>query len=167
MTCFCLHSCRAENCAAPCGAARRRRYQPCRQPHHATVSAKCCFGWQRPRLLGRKALSCRQALLQRVAAALSLLRFPHILLLCRSFQLLGLQALGFSHGFERLHYLLESAWDGQQLSQKFKKASRGVLKHCASWLAAALPAGVGLGRPAAEPEVQEGKEGVHVPFFAR
>ncbi|KAI7844714.1 hypothetical protein COHA_001802 [Chlorella ohadii] len=39
----------------------------------------------------------------------------------RSFQLLGLQALGFSHGFERLHYLLESAWDGQQLSQKFKK----------------------------------------------
>ncbi|KAL4424352.1 hypothetical protein ABPG75_001653 [Micractinium tetrahymenae] len=39
----------------------------------------------------------------------------------RSFQLLGLQALGFSHGFERLHYLLEAAWDGEELSHKFKK----------------------------------------------
>ena len=29
----------------------------------------------------------------------------------RSFQLLGLQCLGFSHGFERLNYLLESAID--------------------------------------------------------
>jgi pimeloyl-ACP methyl ester carboxylesterase len=39
----------------------------------------------------------------------------------RTFQLLGLQCLGFSHGFERLHYMLEGAWDGQQLSHKFKK----------------------------------------------
>ena len=43
----------------------------------------------------------------------------------RSFQLLGLQALGFSHGFERLHYLLESAWDGEVLSHKFKKVGVG------------------------------------------
>lgn len=34
---------------------------------------------------------------------------------------MGLQSLGFSHGFERLHYMLEGAWDGQQLSHKFKK----------------------------------------------
>ncbi|PSC70862.1 Proline iminopeptidase [Micractinium conductrix] len=39
----------------------------------------------------------------------------------RSFQLVGLQALGFSHGFERLHYLLESAWDGDHISHKFMK----------------------------------------------
>ncbi|EFN50920.1 hypothetical protein CHLNCDRAFT_141711 [Chlorella variabilis] len=39
----------------------------------------------------------------------------------RSFQLLGLQTLGFSHGFERLHYLLETAFDGDMLSHKFKK----------------------------------------------
>ena len=43
---------------------------------------------------------------------------------CSSFQLVGLQALGFSHGFERLHYLLESAWDGDHISHKFMKASR-------------------------------------------
>lgn len=40
-----------------------------------------------------------------------------------SFQLLGLQALGFSHGFERLHYLVESAWDGDAISHKFKKVA--------------------------------------------
>ncbi|KAL4859014.1 Proton/sulfate cotransporter 2 [Chlorella vulgaris] len=39
----------------------------------------------------------------------------------RSLQLLGLQTLGFSHGFERLHYLIECAWDGDSLSHKFKK----------------------------------------------
>lgn len=41
----------------------------------------------------------------------------------RSFQLLGLQTLGFSQGFERLHYLLECAFDGTtgQLSPKFLK----------------------------------------------
>lgn len=39
----------------------------------------------------------------------------------RSFQMLGLQALGFAHGFERLHYALEGAWDGEELSLKFKK----------------------------------------------
>lgn len=42
---------------------------------------------------------------------------------CSSLQLLGLQSLGFSHGFERLHYLLEAAWDGDELSHKFKKVS--------------------------------------------
>lgn len=39
--------------------------------------------------------------------------------------MLGLQALGFSHGFERLHYLLEGAWDGEALSHKLKKARLG------------------------------------------
>ena len=39
----------------------------------------------------------------------------------RSFQLLGLGALGFSHGFERLHYLLEAAFDGGRLSLRFRK----------------------------------------------
>jgi len=41
----------------------------------------------------------------------------------RSFQLLGLQNLGFSHGFERLHYLLEGAIDPSTgaLSQRFMK----------------------------------------------
>jgi pimeloyl-ACP methyl ester carboxylesterase len=39
----------------------------------------------------------------------------------RSFQALGLSALGFSHGFERLHYLLENPFDGDELSFKFKK----------------------------------------------
>ncbi|KDD75609.1 hypothetical protein H632_c594p1, partial [Helicosporidium sp. ATCC 50920] len=39
----------------------------------------------------------------------------------RAFQSLGLSALGFSHGFERLHYLLEQAWDGSRLSLRFCK----------------------------------------------
>ena len=43
----------------------------------------------------------------------------------RSFQLVGLQSLGFSHGFERLHYLLENAFDGEHLSHKFKKVRLG------------------------------------------
>lgn len=39
----------------------------------------------------------------------------------RSFQLLGLSSLGFSHGLERLHYLVEGAWDGDRLSLRFRK----------------------------------------------
>lgn len=40
----------------------------------------------------------------------------------RSFQLLGLHTLGFSQGFERLHFLLESAFDAEgDLSQRFLK----------------------------------------------
>jgi pimeloyl-ACP methyl ester carboxylesterase len=41
----------------------------------------------------------------------------------RSFQLLGLQCLGFSHGLERLNYLLESAMDPTTgaISQRFMK----------------------------------------------
>ena len=37
--------------------------------------------------------------------------------------MLGLQGLGSSGGFERLHYLLESAFDGDDLSMAFKKVS--------------------------------------------
>lgn len=44
---------------------------------------------------------------------------------CRSFQALGLAGLGFSQGFERLHYLLDIAFDGEQLSHRFKKARGG------------------------------------------
>ncbi len=40
---------------------------------------------------------------------------------CRTFQMLGLQGLGSSGGFERLHYLLESAFDGPDLSMAFMK----------------------------------------------
>lgn len=39
----------------------------------------------------------------------------------RSFQALGLAGLGFSQGFERLHYLLDAAFEGDQLSYRFKK----------------------------------------------
>ena len=41
----------------------------------------------------------------------------------RSFQLLGLQCLGFAHGFERLNYLLEAAVDSAtgSVSQRFLK----------------------------------------------
>lgn len=39
----------------------------------------------------------------------------------RALQALGLHALGFSAGLERLHYLLEGALEGGQLSYKFKK----------------------------------------------
>jgi hypothetical protein len=46
----------------------------------------------------------------------------------RAFQLLGLSALGFSHGLERLHYLLDAAFDGGVLAHKF-------LKEFDSWMA--------------------------------
>jgi pimeloyl-ACP methyl ester carboxylesterase len=46
----------------------------------------------------------------------------------RALQLLGLSSLGFAHGFERLHYLLEAAFDGDALSHKF-------LKEFDSWMA--------------------------------
>lgn len=59
--------------------------------------------------------ACGLALTECAAAA--------TLLLCRSFQTLGLAGLGFSQGFERLHYLLDTAFDGDQLSHRFKKAS--------------------------------------------
>ncbi|KAK9837535.1 hypothetical protein WJX84_012436 [Apatococcus fuscideae] len=39
----------------------------------------------------------------------------------RTFQMLGLQGLGSSGGFERLHYLLETAFDGPDLSMAFLK----------------------------------------------
>ncbi|GAB4821662.1 hypothetical protein N2152v2_008708 [Parachlorella kessleri] len=39
----------------------------------------------------------------------------------RSFQALGLGGLGFSLGFERLHYMLDTAFDGDQLSHRFMK----------------------------------------------
>lgn len=39
----------------------------------------------------------------------------------RSLQLLGLSALGFSTGFEQLHYMFEGAFDGDDLSLKFLK----------------------------------------------
>eukprot|EP00210_Caulerpa_lentillifera_P005956 g5691.t1 len=45
----------------------------------------------------------------------------------RSFQLLGCSGLGFAGGFERLHYLLEDAFDGDQLSLKF-------LRRFESWM---------------------------------
>lgn len=35
--------------------------------------------------------------------------------------MLGLQGLGSSGGFERLHYLLETAFDGPDLSMSFMK----------------------------------------------
>ena len=41
--------------------------------------------------------------------------------ICRTFQMLGLQGLGSSGGFERLHYLLEAAFDGEDLSMAFMK----------------------------------------------
>lgn len=44
-----------------------------------------------------------------------------------SFQLLGCAGLGFAGGFERLHYLLEDAFDGEQLSLKF-------LRRFESWM---------------------------------
>ena len=37
--------------------------------------------------------------------------------------MLGLQGLGSSGGFERLHYLLEMAFDGPDLSMAFMKVS--------------------------------------------
>lgn len=37
--------------------------------------------------------------------------------------MLGLQGLGTSGGFERLHYLLESAFDGPDLSMAFMKVT--------------------------------------------
>jgi len=40
----------------------------------------------------------------------------------RTIQALGLATLGFSGGFERLHYMLATAFDGDKLSFKFKKA---------------------------------------------
>ena len=49
------------------------------------------------------------------------------LVLCRSFQALGLGGLGFSLGFERLHYMLDTAFDGDQLSHRFMKVGMGVL----------------------------------------
>lgn len=39
----------------------------------------------------------------------------------RSLQLLGLHSMGFSTGFERLHYLFEGSFDGPELSRKFLK----------------------------------------------
>lgn len=46
----------------------------------------------------------------------------------RSLQLLGLSTLGFSHGFERLHYMLESAFDADgNLSQRFLKDFDGTM----------------------------------------
>lgn len=46
----------------------------------------------------------------------------------RSFQLLGLHTLGFSHGLERLHYMLESAFDADgNLSQRFLKDFDGTM----------------------------------------
>ncbi|KAL6766366.1 hypothetical protein ACKKBG_A35750 [Auxenochlorella protothecoides x Auxenochlorella symbiontica] len=43
------------------------------------------------------------------------------LLTPRSLQLLGLHSMGFSTGFERLHYLFEGSFDGPELSRKFLK----------------------------------------------
>ena len=43
----------------------------------------------------------------------------------RSLQLLGLSALGFSTGFEQLHYMFEGAFDGDDLSLKFLKVLMG------------------------------------------
>ena len=44
-------------------------------------------------------------------------------LLCRGLQTLGLAGLGMSSGFERLHYLLEYAFDADgDLSSAFLKA---------------------------------------------
>lgn len=36
---------------------------------------------------------------------------------------MGLAGLGFSLGFERLHYVLENAFDGDELSYRFKKVN--------------------------------------------
>jgi hypothetical protein len=44
--------------------------------------------------------------------------------LLRSLQLVGLSALGFAQGFERLHYFIESAWEDaacSRLSHRFLK----------------------------------------------
>lgn len=44
---------------------------------------------------------------------------------------MGLQGLGSSGGFERLHYLLETAFDGPDLSMAFMKVSLGTFgSHC-------------------------------------
>lgn len=48
------------------------------------------------------------------------------LLTPRYFQTLGLAGLGGGGGFERLHYLLENAWDGEELHL-------GFLKACDNW----------------------------------
>jgi len=48
------------------------------------------------------------------------------LLTPRLFQTLGLGGLGSGGGFERMHYLVEDPWDGDELSYSF-------LKTCESW----------------------------------
>jgi pimeloyl-ACP methyl ester carboxylesterase len=49
----------------------------------------------------------------------------------RAFQLLGLSALGFAHGFERLHFLLEAAFDSDEPSAPL---SHAFLKAFDSWI---------------------------------
>lgn len=44
------------------------------------------------------------------------------LLTPRSFQLLGCLGLGFAGGFDRLHFLLETCFDGEDISYRFMKA---------------------------------------------
>ena len=44
----------------------------------------------------------------------------------RSLQLLGCLGLGYAGGFDRLHYLLESAFDGNRLSYRFLKVTRSL-----------------------------------------
>lgn len=48
------------------------------------------------------------------------------LLTPRYLQTIGLSGLGGGGGFERMHYLFESAWDGDELSYSF-------LKNCDNW----------------------------------
>lgn len=60
----------------------------------------------------------------------------------RSLQLLGLSALGFSTGFEQLHYMFESAFDGDRLSPKFLKVHHVIVvvgSECAFFLVVLSP----------------------------
>ncbi|EIE21357.1 alpha/beta-hydrolase [Coccomyxa subellipsoidea C-169] len=60
------------------------------------------------------------------------------LLTPRSLQLLGLSGLGSGGGFERLHFLLEKAWDGDEISLSFMKSFDGWMPWDANPLYALL-----------------------------